>query len=52
MITVDEKQEKLVVSAKVILKEEAAKEHARKIAMVIPGSLFANIKLDYDYPPF
>lgn len=40
VITVDEKQEKLVLSAKVILKEEAAQEHARKIAMVIPGSVF------------
>ncbi len=39
VITVDEKQEKLVLSAKVILKEEAAQEHARKIAMVIPGSV-------------
>lgn len=40
VITVDETQEKLVLSAKVILKEEAAQEHARKIAMVIPGSIF------------
>ena len=39
VITVDETQEKLVLSAKVILKEEAAQEHARKIAMVIPGSV-------------
>lgn len=40
VITVDAGQEKLVLSAKVILKEEAAQEHARKIAMVIPGSVF------------
>lgn len=39
VITVDEKQEKLVLSAKVILKEKAAEEHARKISMVIPGSV-------------
>lgn len=43
VITVDEAQEKLVLSAKVILKEEAAKEHAHKIAMVIPGSVFEGI---------
>lgn len=40
VITIDEKQEKLVLSAKVILKEKAEEEHARKIAMVIPGSIF------------
>lgn len=39
VITVDEKQEKLVLSAKVILKEKAAEEHRRKISMVIPGSV-------------
>lgn len=39
VITVDKNQEKLVLSAKAILKEEAAQEHARKIAMVIPGSV-------------
>lgn len=40
VITVDEKQEKLVLSAKVILMEKAAEEHARKISMVIPESVF------------
>lgn len=39
VITVDKKQEKLVLSAKVILKAAAAMEHARKIAMIIPGSV-------------
>lgn len=39
VITVDKEKEKLVLSAKVILKEEAEQEHARKIAMVIPGSV-------------
>lgn len=39
VITVDKEQEKLVLSAKVILKEEAAQEHARKISMIIPGSV-------------
>ena len=39
VITVDKEKKKLVLSAKVVLKDEAAKEHARKIAMVIPGSV-------------
>lgn len=39
VITADREKKKLVMSAKVVLKEEAAKEHARKIAMVIPGSV-------------
>lgn len=39
VITVDAEQEKLVLSAKVILREEAAKEQARKISMVIPGTI-------------
>jgi len=39
IITVDKKQEKLVLSAKVVLKEEAAQEQAHKIAMIIPGSI-------------
>lgn len=43
VITVDADREKLVLSAKVILKEEAAQEHARKIAMVIPGSVLEGI---------
>lgn len=39
VITVDKDKKKLVLSAKVVLKEEAEQEHARKIAMVIPGSV-------------
>ena len=39
VITVDKEKKKLVLSAKVVLKEEAKKEHARKIAMVVPGSV-------------
>lgn len=39
IITVDKKQEKLVLSAKAVLKEEAAQEQAHKIAMIIPGSI-------------
>ncbi len=39
VITVDKDKKKLVLSAKVVLKEETAREHARKIAMVVPGSV-------------
>ena len=39
VITADREKKKLVMSARAVLKEEAAREHARKIAMVIPGSV-------------
>lgn len=39
VITVDRTREKLVLSAKVILKEEAAEEHSRRVAMIIPGTV-------------
>ena len=39
VITVDKEQEKLVLSAKVLLKEEAAQEQAHKVSMIIPGSV-------------
>ena len=39
IITVDKKQEKLVLSAKEVLKEEAAQEQAHKVAMIVPGSI-------------
>ncbi len=39
VITVDKELEKLVLSAKVILKEEAAQEQAHKVSMIIPGSV-------------
>ncbi|MDR2044406.1 MAG: S1 RNA-binding domain-containing protein [Clostridium sp.] len=38
-ITVDRAKNKLVLSAKVILKEEAKEAHAHKISMVVPGSI-------------
>lgn len=43
VITVDEEQEKLVLSAKSILKEEAAQAHAHKVAMIIPGSVLEGV---------
>ena len=43
VITVDEAQEKLVLSAKSILKEEAAQAHAHKVAMIIPGSVLEGV---------
>ena len=39
VITVDESKKKLVLSAKVILKEKAAEEHNHKISMLVPGSV-------------
>lgn len=39
VITVDKEKEKLVLSAKVILKEEAREAHDRRVAMVVPGSI-------------
>ncbi|EOS26397.1 hypothetical protein C806_01133 [Lachnospiraceae bacterium 3-1] len=39
VITVDEARKKLVLSAKVILKEEQQEEHNRKIARMVPGSV-------------
>ena len=37
VITVDESKKKLVLSAKVILKEEQQEEHIRRIASMVPG---------------
>lgn len=39
VITVDESKKKLVLSAKVILREEQLEEHNRKIARMVPGSV-------------
>ena len=39
VITVDENKKKLVLSAKVILKEEAQEEHNHKISMLVPGTI-------------
>ena len=37
VITVDREKEKLVLSAKEILKEQAKEEHDHKVAMIVPG---------------
>lgn len=39
VITVDESKKKLVMSAKVILKEKAEEEHNHKISMMVPGTV-------------
>lgn len=39
IITVDSEKKKLVLSAKVILKEEAKEEQNRRVSMIIPGSV-------------
>ena len=39
MITVDREKEKLVLSAKEILREKAKEEHDHKVAMIVPGTV-------------
>lgn len=39
VITVDREKEKLVLSAKEILKEQAKEEHDHKVAMIVPGTI-------------
>lgn len=39
VITVDQEKEKLVLSAKEILKEQQKEEHDHKVAMIIPGTI-------------
>ena len=39
VITVDREKEKLVLSAKEILKEQAKAEHDHKVAMIVPGTV-------------
>lgn len=39
VITVDKEKEKLVLSAKEVLKEQAKEEHDHKVAMIVPGTV-------------
>ena len=39
VITVDQEKEKLVLSAKEILKEQQQEEHDHKVAMIVPGTI-------------
>ena len=39
VITVDQEKEKLVLSAKEILKEQQREEHDHKVAMIVPGTI-------------
>ena len=39
VITVDQEKEKLVLSAKEILKEKQKEEHDHKVAMIVPGTI-------------
>lgn len=39
VITVDQNKEKLVLSAKEILREKAKEEHDHKVAMIVPGTV-------------
>lgn len=39
VITVDPEKEKLILSAKEVLKEQAKEEHDHKVAMIVPGTV-------------
>lgn len=41
VITVDKEKEKLVLSAKEILKEQKQEEHDHKVAMIVPGTILS-----------
>ncbi len=43
VITVDESKKKLVLSAKVILKEQQLEEHNRRIARMVPGTVMEGV---------
>lgn len=43
VITVDREKEKLVLSAKEILREQAKEEHDHKVAMIVPGIVLEGI---------
>ena len=43
VITVDQEKEKLVLSAKEILKEQQKEEHDHKVAMIVPGTVLEGI---------
>lgn len=43
VITVDREKEKLVLSAKEVLKEQAKEEHDHKVAMLVPGTVLEGI---------
>lgn len=43
VITVDENAKKLVLSAKVVLKEKEAENERAKMAMIVPGSIFEGV---------
>jgi len=39
VITIDKEKEKLVLSAKEVIKEQAKEEHDHKVAMIVPGTV-------------
>lgn len=43
VITVEESKKKLVMSAKVILREKAVQEHNHKISMLVPGTVLEGV---------
>lgn len=43
VITVDQEKEKLILSAREVLKEQAREEHDHKVAMIVPGTILDGI---------
>lgn len=43
VITVDREKEKLILSAKEILKEKAKEDHDHKVAMIVPGTVLEGV---------
>lgn len=43
VITIDREKEKLILSAKEILKEQAKEEHDHKVAMIVPGTILEGV---------
>lgn len=41
--TVDKEKEKLILSAKEVLKEQAKEEHNHKVAMIVPGTILEGV---------
>ncbi len=41
--TVDKEKEKLILSAKEVLKEQAREEHDHKVAMIVPGTILEGV---------
>ena len=52
VITVDREKEKLVLSAREVLREKAREEHDHKVAMLVPGTVMEGTVDDPDLQRF